>query len=147
MSIFNNLEPVNIETTSNPLTIEILEKLENEITNSELNKAIESDKLNVSIAVEVSDNNYHITNLTQKIQLSENDRQALLDWLTIPEHTYYMDKMFRIDLENYIFLIKVYTYKEKTDNKILYGIAVHNTTWDKMVLLEQRQRYIMSTYM
>ena len=92
-------------------------------------------------------NGYDIKSLKPPIQLTDEDKKILIEWFEAEEHTYYMKESFRIDLEKYVFIVKMYTYKDSSNNKILYGIAIKNTSFNRALLLEERMSYVMSTYM
>jgi hypothetical protein len=147
MNPFDTLNPINITEISNPIDLTILEHIEKEIEENSLIRALDSEKHVVSVAIEKNKNTYNILSLTPGLTLSEKDKTLLMTWLNIPKHYYYMDEMFRIDLENYIFLIKIYTDSFNKNNILLHGFAVKNNLDSKLGLLQQRQRYSMSTYM
>lgn len=138
----NLQKSVNIKTVFNLLDIPTLKHLEQDVSEQTESSVLDdSERYNVFIAVE-KNGDFHFMNLMSKIQLTKQDEQLLKEWLNTEEHLYYMNDYFRVDLENYICLIKIYRYEKTNENMVLYGFAVNNTAWDKMTLQMQRQKYI-----
>ena len=137
-----NLQPINLRTLSNMWDLKTMNQLEQEVKEQTENSVLDdSERYNVFMAVE-KNGDFHFMNLMSKVELTEDDEYLLKQWLREEEHTYYMNNLFRIDLQNFIFLINIYRYERTNENMVLYGFAVRNTTWDRMTLQIEKQKYI-----
>jgi hypothetical protein len=139
------INSINIHKISKPFSIENYSLLEKEMSNNELVKSLDLEKNKIIVVLEKKDGNFEIENYNY-IELSEKDKSLLLEWFSVEEHTYYIDNMFRIDLENYILLVQILTNQKNPESNVLYGLAIKNTTWNVMTLLNQRTSYITSRF-
>ena len=91
--------------TENFLDIPTLRNLEQEIEEqTECSVLDDSERYNIFIAVE-KNGSYKFMNLMSKVKLTDRDEELLGEWLKEPNHSYYMNEKFRVDLENYILMI------------------------------------------
>jgi hypothetical protein len=137
-----NAQLINTRSISNLFDIKAMRELEQEIEQqTEASVLDDSERYNVFMAVE-RNGDFKFMNLMSKIKLTNKDEELLKDWLKEPEHTYYMNDNFKVILDKYIMVIKIYKYEKTNENMVLYGFAVNNTAWDKMTLQIQKQKDI-----
>ena len=133
---------INTREITNLFDVKTLKHLEQEIEEQTESSVLDdSERYNVFMAVD-KNGDYNFMNLMSKIELEEEDKDLLKLWLQEEEHSYYFNEFFRIDLVNFILLIRIYKYEKTNNNMVLYGFAVRNTVWDRMTLQMQKQKHI-----
>jgi hypothetical protein len=80
---------------------------------------------------------------SRKQCLTNNDISTVNEWLKNNEHPIYANDYYRLDLDNYILMFKVYKFN---NNKMLIGHMLENKYDTKIKLIEIRQQFLMRNF-
>lgn len=139
IAIYKDLDINNFES----ITIDTLETLEDIINNPD-----EEVKINTSfkgaILVKLYPEGDIECKCKKSISLTTIDINIIKNWFeNNNEYETYSNGYYRIDLDNYIMIFKVYSFNKNT---LFFGHVLDNSLMSKMDLLEARQQFLMRNF-
>lgn len=145
MTITDFIYPVQINSIQQVFSKDSFPIIERDIEENMLYKSLQTEKIPVERVILTIKNNGNEILPASKFQVDDIDKEKIKQWISSTD-TYYVKDLFKIDLSKHILLVKVFSYKDSNEDKLLYGFAIENTTWNSMVLLSHRTSFAMDTF-
>jgi hypothetical protein len=128
------------------ISLEILESIEEIVADASISKMVAEkfdSNFNGMVMIKIYPEGDMKCMTPCKQDISEEDRKKISAWLKMDDHRIYANGYYRLDLDNYIFMFKIYRFNK---NKLLLGHVLENTIKTKMKLMEARQNFIMRNF-
>ncbi len=132
----------NIIDKASPISESLVLTLAEQIATANLNRSEDAWRGNIMLMIDYP----NLINMNPELELNNKDQKIINDWVSSKNQELFLDNKYMLELDTYVILFKYYNIVGKDDRYILYGTALTNNLDTKLTLLEERQKYIMRSF-
>jgi len=125
------------------ITLDTLESIESLVSGAGLNSSEYEDTIPTSFRgmfiLKIYPEGDMKCNSSVPACVTENDERRIKEWISDPNRCYFFEDYYRVDLEKYIFIFKMYSFNR---NKMFIGHVLSKTIQTRIMLIELQQTFL-----